>query len=173
VVVASSYLGGYSGATLRAPVGARALSLSNAISASVNYASIFLNAATPATRKDALLAFGGGAYSAGRADAFACGEFRLPPRMGVAAGILYRGTPRMDNLYNSDETPITTRLSASDMYSKIALSYIVLRNFSVGAAIGMRYQSLPNAPDNIEAAPWLLSIGSFDLAYAASIESGI
>ncbi len=147
-------------------MGAQALALGNAITASPSYNSVFLNPALLSLRKIPLIAVGGGAYSSGRADAHGSGEWRLPPRLGVGFGFLYRGDPRMENIYKSDESQVTNRPSHTVIDSRLGLSYLAQRTLSLGASLGIRYQSLPAyfLDNGTTTSEELFAIGALDLA---------
>ena len=166
----ASMVGGLSGAYLRGPVGAAPLALGNAYSASPDYLAPWWNPAVLANLREKKLAAGLGFRSLGRSDAYASFEFRVPPRVGMGLFFLYRGDPFLDDLYDENEQPISGA-KYTTLTGKIGLSYYITRSLSIGASIGILYQSLPtggyHGGDIIYSSSF--DIGAIDLALVYKI----
>jgi len=136
--------GGQPGAYLRAPVDAEAAAMGGAESASPGYFSTWWNPAQLSLIDKRLFSFGAGLYSMGRTEAFASFEFKLPPRVGIGLGALYRGDPFIDNLYNASEEKLDAG-SFTTLTVKAALSYLITRRLSAGLSVGFFYQRVPTS----------------------------
>ncbi|MBD3321897.1 MAG: hypothetical protein GF350_12445 [Chitinivibrionales bacterium] len=161
---ASSSLGGLAGAYLRPPVGAVAVAMGGAQTASPDYLASWWNPAIIATSKTKKISLGTGYRSLGRLEGFSSLELRIQ-RLGLGFVVLYRGDPYIDGLVDADEYEIGP-VSYNTVTSKIAFSYLVSRRLSLGASLGMYYQSLPAYDDNAldRTNEWSFAIGGIDLA---------
>ncbi|MFP4417963.1 MAG: hypothetical protein ACLFSB_11895 [Chitinispirillaceae bacterium] len=138
--------GGVSGGYLRNPVGAKSASLGGAFSASPDYLAAWWNpAALPAMHNKALML--GGAYrSFGRTDALISYKFPIPPRVSMEVSALYRGDPFLDDLRDKEGEKLE-EAKFSTISIKIGVGYLLRRNLTLGAAIGIYYQRLPDYYD--------------------------
>lgn len=141
---ANAQTGGQPGAYLRSPVDAAGAAMGGAQSASPAYFSTWWNPAQLSLIDKRLFAFGAGLYSMGRTEAFTSLEFKLPPRVGIGLGALYRGDPFIDNLYNASEEKLDAG-SFTTLTVKAGLSYLITRRLSAGLSIGFFYQRLPTS----------------------------
>jgi hypothetical protein len=141
---ANAQPGGMPGAYLRSPVDAAAAAMGGAQSASPTCFSTWWNPAQLSLVDKRLFAFGAGLYSMGRTEAFSSLEFKLPPRVGIGLGALYRGDPFIDNLYNASEEKLDAG-SFTTLTVKAGLSYLITRRLSAGLSIGFFYQRLPTS----------------------------
>jgi hypothetical protein len=135
------------GAYLLPSVGASALALGGAYTASAEHFSPWWNPAALANLREKRFAAGVGMRSMGRTEAVTSFEFRVPPRVGIGLFLLYRGDPFLDDLYDENEKPIEDA-SYSSYTGKIALSYLVNRKVGAGASITILYQRLPISSEN-------------------------
>jgi hypothetical protein len=156
-------VGGLSGAYLRPPVGATALAMGGANTASPDFLASWWNPAVLANLREKHASAGIGFRSMGRSDAFGSFEFRVPPRLGVGVTVLYRGDPFINDLYDENENKLPGT-SYTTFTGKIGLSYYVSRKLSAGASIGIHYQRLPINYDEKWVHTSATSIGSFDFA---------
>jgi hypothetical protein len=141
VAAASSYLGGTSGAWLRAPAGATALAMGGAATASPAYGSGFWNPALPATFHDSRVSIGSGLLSLGRTEGFAAIETHRK-RLGMAGMLIYRGDPFLNDLRNDQEYVLDNGAFLA-LAAKISLSYVIIPQVSAGASLGWFYQRMP------------------------------
>jgi hypothetical protein len=167
-MLSAGEVGGLSGAYLRPAVGAAALAMGGASSASPDYLACWWNPAMIAPSKEKKIELGTGTRSLGRTDLFGQFTFKVPPRLGMGFLVLYRGDPFLDNLYNDDydDPQKLKRASYTTITSKIALSYNFSKKVYAGVNIGILYQRLPTAID--DNGDWIYSsstgIGSIDAA---------
>ncbi len=144
VHTAGAYIGGESGAYLRAPVGATAFALGGANTASPVYLASWWNPAMLATYRSRTAAVGIGVRSLGRMESFGSFSFRIPPRVGMGVSLLYRGDPFIDEFYDERGEPIDADGGAyTTLTLKAGLSYLFNRKWSAGLGLGIFYQSLP------------------------------
>jgi|WetSurMetagenome_2_1015567.scaffolds.fasta_scaffold00026_17 hypothetical protein len=142
--MACAQTGGEAGAYLRAPADAQATAMGGGQSAAPAYFSTWWNPAQLSLIDRRILSAGTGLYSQGRTEAFAALEFRIPPRVGIGIGALYRGDPFLDNLYNASEEKLDAG-AFSTLTAKVALSYLITRRLSAGLSIGFYYQHIPTS----------------------------
>ena len=166
-MVTAGQVGGLSGAYLRPGVGAAALGMGGASSASPENFTAWWNPAASADTKENKFALGAGSRSLGRSDLYGEFDFKVPPRLGMGFLFLYRGDPFLDNLYNDDyDNPEKLPDAAyTTCTGKISLSYYVSRKLSAGVNIGINYQRLPSSID--DNGEWIYSstagIGAMDI----------
>ena len=123
-------IGGLPGAFLRFPVGARALAMGGAQTASPGDLCTWWDPAMLSTKRNTQIALGGGLMSLGRAEGYSSIEFKISPRVGMGFMPLYRGDPSLDNLYNENEEPLSsgsysTPTSAS-VWLRLGLGALIL-----------------------------------------------
>ncbi|MBD3343584.1 MAG: hypothetical protein GF401_00820 [Chitinivibrionales bacterium] len=162
--MASTYLGGLAGAYLRPPVGATAAAMGGAQTAAPSYLSPWWNPALLSTTGERKVSLGTGYRSLGRLEGCSSLELRIR-RLGLGIMLLYRGDPYISGLVDQDEYEIDP-VSYTTVTSKMGFSYLLTRRLSVGAALGIFYQSLP-AYDNYpldKTNEWSFVIGGIDLA---------
>jgi hypothetical protein len=140
--------GGQAGAYLRAPVGAQATAMGGSRSALPEYFSAWWNPSQLSFNDKKILSLGTGLYSLGRTEAFASFDFKVPPRVGLGIGALYRGDPFIDNLYSYSETKLPSA-SFTSLTVKGAFSYLITRQWSAGLSLGFFYQRLPTGYSEI------------------------
>lgn len=136
--------GGEAGAYLRAPVDAQAAAMGGAQSASPSYFASWWNPAQLCLIDKRVLSAGTGLYSQGQTEAFADLEFKLPPRVGIGLGALYRGDPFLNDLYNASEEKLDNG-AYTTLTVKAAFSYLFTRRLSAGLSIGFFYQQIPTS----------------------------
>lgn len=136
--------GGEGGAYLRAPADAQAFAMGGAQSAAPSYFATWWNPAQLSLIDKNLVALGTGLYSLGQTEAFASLEFKLPPRVGVGLGAMYRGDPFLNDLYNASEEKLDNG-AFTTLTVKAAFSYIFTRKLSAGLSIGFYYEQLPTS----------------------------
>lgn len=162
----ASMVGGESGAYLRYPVGATALAMGGAQTASHSALAAWWNPAMLTRRKTRNAALGFGFRSLGQTDGFASLGFRIPPRMGMGFLLLYRGDPFLNDLYDENENPLEPAAFTS-LTGKIALSYYISRHLSAGCNISILFEQIPSDyTDGRVHYSSATSIGSFDFALA-------
>lgn len=168
--VQGSQTGGLPGAYLQPSMGASALAMGGAYSASPESFTAWWNPGMLANLRGKRASGGIGMRSLGRSDAYASFEFRVPPRLGMGLLFLYRGDPFINDLYDENEKPLGDA-NFSTFTGKITLSYILTRKFGAGININMFHQRLPTSSSdgdvNYSSAT---SIGAIDigLSYKAS-----
>jgi hypothetical protein len=136
--------GGEAGAYLRAPADAQATAMGGGQTAAPQYFATWWNPAQLSLIDKSILSAGTGLYSQGRTEAFAALEFKLPPRVGIGLGALYRGDPFLNDLYNASEEKLDNG-AFTTLTAKVALSYLFTRRLSVGLSIGFYYERLPTS----------------------------
>jgi hypothetical protein len=158
-------IGGLPGAFLRFPVGARALAMGGAQTASPGDLCTWWDPAMLSTKRNTQVALGGGLMSLGRAEGYSSIEFKISPRVGMGFMPLYRGDPSLDNLYNENEELLSSG-SYSTLTVKVALSYLATRKLSLGLAIGYYYEQLPTSYNNNNTLNYssATAVGGFDFA---------
>ncbi len=165
--------GGYGGAFLRAPVGAAALSLGGAMTASPEYLYTWWNPAAQVKLHRRAIVLGTGYRVLGRTEGYFSVEHPIPPRVGMAFSMLYRGDPFVDDLVDEQEYQLDD-CSYTTFSFKLGLSYLIRRNFSFGLNFGFFYQNFPT--DYTEQRDIIYSsnftIGGFDIGlYYTPIEN--
>lgn len=141
---AHAQIGGEAGAYLRAPADAQATAMGGGQTAAPSYFATWWNPAQLSLLDKRTLSAGTGLYSQGRTEGFASLEFKLPPRVGIGIGALYRGDPFLDDLYNASEEKLDNG-AYTTLTVKAALSYLITRRLSAGLSIGFYYQYLPTS----------------------------
>jgi hypothetical protein len=145
--VEGSQTGGLPGAYLQPSLGASALAMGGAYSASPESFTAWWNPGMLANLRVKRLSGGVGMRSLGRTDAYASIEFRVPPRLGVGFLFLYRGDPFINDLYDENEKPIGNA-SYTSFTGKINLSYVVNRKLGAGININILHQQLPTSSND-------------------------
>ena len=136
--------GGEAGAYLRAPADAQAAAMGGGQSAAPSYFASWWNPAQLSLMDKRTISAGTGLYSQGRTEGFASLEFKIPPRVGLGLGALYRGDPFLNDLYNASEEKLDNG-AYTTLTVKAALSYLIARRLSAGLSIGFYYQQLPTS----------------------------
>jgi hypothetical protein len=155
---------GSSGAYLRPPMGAAATAMGGAYTAAPDYYAPWWNPAVLANLRSSHFAAGTGLQSLGQMDGYGSFEFRIPPRVGMGLFMLYRGTS-LGTLYDLDDNPLPSS-SYTTLTFKVAVSYYMSRQFSIGVCIDALYQSLPLPLYDVGGIHYASAtgIGSFDFA---------
>lgn len=158
-------IGGLPGAYLRYPVGARALAMGGAQTASPDELSAWWDPAMLSVKRNTQVTLGGGLMSLGRTEGYSSLEFKITPRVGMGLMPLYRGDPALDNLYNENEEKLSSG-SYSALTVKAALGYLATRKLSVGVALGYYYQRLPTSYNDNNTLNYssATAVGGFDFA---------
>lgn len=143
VINASSSLGQYGGAFLRAPVGATGLGLGGAQTASASYFCSWWNPALLREIRKRTLSIATGYRPLGRTEGVVGFEFPIPPRMAMGISLLYRGDPFLNDLVDKDEYPLEDA-SYTTLSVKTGLSYLVTRKIALGLNFSVFYQRLPS-----------------------------
>ncbi len=161
----TSYLGGLPDAYLRSPVGATAFALGGAGIASPEYLQSWWNPAALSLIKRPQGSLGGGLRALGRGEGFASLEYRVPPRLGIGAALLYRGDPFLDNLRDKEGDALD-KGAYTTLTWKMGAGYLLTRNVSVGLTFTMYYQNLPQPTYEGSGIlnAWVLSLGGIDAA---------
>jgi len=138
------YIGGEAGAYLRAPEGAEAEGMGGAYTSSPTIFATLWNPAQLSFVDKRVFSFSAGLFSFGRTEAAASLDLKLPPRIGLGIGALYRGDPFLNNLYNASEEKLQNGAYTS-LTVKAALSYLLTRKLSCGLSVGFYYQRMPTS----------------------------
>lgn len=134
--------GGYGDAYLRAPVGAAGFASGGAQTAAPLYAHAWWNPAALSTMKQRIVSSGVGYKTLGRTEGNVAFEFLIPPRVGMALSLLYRGDPVIKDLVDDQEYPLESGSFTSFSF-KITLSYLIKKGLSTGVNFNIYYQRLP------------------------------
>jgi len=182
-VCASSYIGGRADAVLRPAAGADAQAMGNANTAAPTYLMSLWNPSAVGMLevKERHVALGGGLRALGRTEGVGSLEFRIPPRVGLGLSMLYRGDPKIE-IYDDMENPAGSA-SYTTLHAKLALAYRFTRQLSIGAALGMLYQTMPAAyiysvnsdgQYKTRTEPsWAFSIGGIDLGATLQLRDNL
>lgn len=160
------YLGGESGAYLRAPVGGVAFGMGGANTASPSYLASWWNPAMLGVYRSRTASLGMGVRSLGRMEGFGSFSFRIPTRVGLGVTALYRGDPFIDDIYDENGDPVDADGAFTTLSLRVGLSYRISKKVSAGLGVGVYYQSMPTAL-NTDASLQTSSatgIGGFSLA---------
>jgi hypothetical protein len=144
---AASYQGGMSGAWLRPPVGAVAMSMGGAATASPRSLYAWYNPAMIVGVGDRTLGGGIGVRSLGRLEGYGGFAFRIPPRVGMAVALLYRGDPIIKDMWGIDAADNPVKLgtaSYTTLTLKTSLAYLINRKLTAGINFSVYYKALPN-----------------------------
>ncbi len=136
--------GGEAGAYLRAPVDAQAAAMGGAQTAVPSYFATWWNPSQLSLIDKSVVSVGTGIYSLGQTEAFASFDFKLPPRVGVGLGALYRGDPFLNDLYNASEEKLDNG-AFTTLTVKAAFSYLFTRRLCVGLSLGFFYEQMPTS----------------------------
>ncbi len=170
VPLEASQIGGLPGAYLMPSLGASALAMGGAYTATPESFTSWWNPGMLANVKGKRISGGAGMRSLGRTDLYAAAEFRVPPRLGMGLLFLYRGDPFINDLYDENEKPMGDA-RYSTFTGKISLSYVVTRKLGVGVNINILNQRLPTSSnDGVVGYSSTTSIGAVDIGieYKAS-----
>ncbi len=165
---------GSAGAYLRPAVGATAMAMGGAYSASPGYLISWYTPSFLASLRESRVSVGGAYRSMGRTEAFSSFEFRVPPRLGAGITVLYRGDPFITGLYDGyyneqgiviEEQPLE-RAAFSTLTTRLGAGYLFSRSLYLGGSIAVFYQNQPmaSAGDGTVLNESVTSIGGFDLA---------
>lgn len=166
----ASQTGGLPGAYLQPSLGASALAMGGAYTATPESFTSWWNPGMLANIKGKRISGGAGMRSLGRTDLYAAAEFRVPPRLGMGLLFLYRGDPFINDLYDENEKPIGDARYTT-FTGKVSLSYVVTRKLGVGVNINILHQRLPTSSnDGLVGYSSTTSIGAVDIGveYKAS-----
>lgn len=147
VPLQASQTGGLPGAYLLPSLGASALAMGGAYSASPESFTSWWNPGMLANIKGKRVSGGAGMRSLGRTDLYAAAEFRVPPRLGIGLLFLYRGDPFVNDLYDENEKPIGSA-NYTTFTGKVSLSYVITRKIGVGININILNQRLPTSSND-------------------------
>jgi hypothetical protein len=173
VPLEASQTGGLPGAYLLPSLGASALAMGDAYTASPESFTSWWNPGMLANIKGKRISGGAGMRSLGRTDLYAAAEFRVPPRLGMALLFLYRGDPFVNDLYDENEKPIGNA-NYSTFTGKISLSYIVTRKIGIGVNINILNQRLPtSSSDGLVGYSSATSIGAVDIGLECKINDNL
>jgi hypothetical protein len=159
------WIGGESGAYLRAPVGATAMALGGANSASPDYLASWWNPAILGMYRERHVSAGMGVRSLGRMEGSADISFRIPTRFGIGVCALYRGDPFLDELHD-EYGELLDGGSFTTLTLKAAVGFRMNRAWSAGLSFGFYYQNLPTdyAVDGSLVRSSVTGIGGFTAA---------
>ncbi|MGB7567195.1 MAG: hypothetical protein WBM07_05010 [Chitinivibrionales bacterium] len=158
-------VGGLAGSYLRFPLGARALAMGGAQTASPDELCAWWDPAMLSTKTATDVSVGGGLMSMGRTGGYSSLEFKITPRVGMGIMPVYLGDPSLNDLYNENEEQLSSG-SYTTLTIKAALSYLVTRKLSVGLALDYYYQRLPTSYNDDASLNYseASAVGGFDFA---------
>ncbi len=141
-VTALAWVGGESGAYLRAPVGAASVAMGGAGSASPDYLGAWWNPAVLPMYDSRHVSAGLGVRSLGRMEGNADLSLRIPTRFGIGVSALYRGDPFLDDLRDEYGEKLDGG-SYTTLSLRAGVGVRISRSWSAGVSLGLFYQSLP------------------------------
>jgi hypothetical protein len=169
----ASQTGGLPGAYLLPSLGASALAMGGAYTASPESFTSWWNPGMLANIKGKRVSGGVGIRSLGRMDAYAAAEFRVPPRLGMGLLFLYRGDPFVNDLYDENEKPIGNA-NYTTFTGKVSLSYVVTRKIGLGVNLNVLHQRLPTSSnDGLVGYSSATSIGAIDVGLECKINDNL